>query len=106
MLGIYAFTIPLVEMFFHAIRWPTGTLRIYERYCVPFYAWAGEVEWFFRAYYIWWSHCDMVPHFAILTLTIVATVTTVCGIYYDRHWAVRIASRRTQRPRSQIAEHI
>jgi hypothetical protein len=97
-LGLYAFTIPLVEMLLHAIHWPAGTLKIYEWYCVPFYAWADQVKWFFTVYKIWSTYCDMVPGFAILTLSIVAIMATVSGIYYDRLWVRRFASRLSLTP--------
>ncbi len=80
---LYVASLPLVEQLGSALDWPTGTLRLYELYCQPFYH-IVTVAWFYPPYYVWATFCDMVPLLAISLLCLMASLSVYCGIVTDR----------------------
>ena len=95
--GLYGLTMPLIEQYGSATRWPSGTLGLFELYCIPFYAWAdtGTNEWFWYLFYIWMTFCSMVPMLAILLLGVGSIITAWIGLRADGMWATGTGNGRS-----------
>ena len=85
-LVLYVLSVPLVEECGSAAGWPGGSLRHYELYCVPLYAWAGLIPapWFWDLYQVWSTLCEMRPVLAGSLLAYCSALALGLGFLRDR----------------------